>query len=136
MQTPASIMKIKDGRITLRSIGEMNYQRMDVSQKYYVDAFRCPEKNGEKEDSDNRRYGILLSGGLDSRAILAASDSPMTTFTIADFENREVEVAKRISNEKGCKNVFIKRDPNHYANIIDCAVELGDGMYRYDHAHF
>jgi len=138
VMSPATILRLQNGKIGFQEYWEMNYQEdYRKSKDYYVDALADTlKKSVKRRTSDNRRYGILLSGGLDSRTVLAASDSTMTAFTIANFENREVKIAKRISNEKGCRNIFIKRDPNHYANILENAVQLGDGMYRFDHAHF
>ncbi len=138
VMSPASVLRFRNCTIKINQYWEMNYKECKrKSKEYYVDALADALTNAvRRRTSDNFRFGILLSGGLDSRTVLAASDCPMTSFTIADFKNREVETAKKISDAKNCKNIFIKRDQNHYANILDYAVDLGDGMYRYDHAHF
>ena len=86
--------------------------------------------------SDSKRYGLLLSGGLDSRTVLAASEVPLTCFTVGEFKNNEVRVAALLASAKRYPHVFIPRSPDHYAQIVEDAVMLGSGMNVYDHAHF
>ena len=82
------------------------------------------------------RAGILLSGGLDSRAIVACAPSPLGAVTIADFENTEVKVARRLAEARNLPFTFIRRDPEYYADLVDVGTALGDGAARYDNAHF
>ena len=135
---PASVLRYCDGRLTINQYWEMGYPDVQKRSKiYYVEGLVDVLKQAvQRRTMGNHRYGILLSGGLDSRTILAASEVPMTAFTIADYENNEVKLARAIAEEKNSNHIFIKRDYNHYPNIIDEAVELGDGMYSFQHAHF
>lgn len=82
------------------------------------------------------RAGILLSGGLDSRAIVACAPRPLGTVTIADFENTEVKVARQLAGARHLPFTFIRRDPEYYTDLVDVGVALGDGAARYDNAHF
>lgn len=136
--SPASILKFKQGKIIFKKYWEVSYKESkNNSEEYYIEALTDAIKKAvKKRTSDNHRYGILLSGGLDSRAILAASDCKMTAFTLADFENREVKIAKKIAESKGCKHIFLLREPDYYPDIVEIAVELGDGMWSFQHAHF
>jgi len=135
---PAAILKFGNGKITISQYWEMKYREDEQKpEAYYVDALvDALKKAVKRRTNDNHRYGILLSGGLDSRTVLAASECPMTAFTIADFENREVKIAKEVAEAKGCKHFFLKREVNHYLNLVEKAVELGDGMYSFQHGHF
>lgn len=57
-----------------------------------------------QKTSDGKRYGHFLSGGMDSRSVLAAFDSPPVCFTtIAD--NREQRVA---IIGQGAEHVFLQ----------------------------
>jgi asparagine synthase (glutamine-hydrolysing) len=89
-----------------------------------------------RHTSDTRHLGLLLSGGLDSRAIAACTPEPMTAITLADVENREVAAARRIAAVHSLPFVFLRRSEQHYEELIDLGVELGDGAYRFDNAHF
>lgn len=133
---PATILHYQDGNISFTSYWEMRYREEKHPKKYYVDKLaEGLRKSVMRRTQGNYRFGLLLSGGLDSRAVLAASDKKMVCFTVGDFRNREVKIAKKIAEAKGCKHIFLKRSSDHYANLVDKAVEIGDGMYSFVHAH-
>lgn len=136
--SPASILKYRNGKISFEKYWEINYQEYsNKSEEYYIEALADALKEAVKRrTNDNLRYGTLLSGGLDARGILAASDNPITAFTLGDFENREVKIAKKISESKGCKHIYLQRGFDYYPDIVEKAVELGDGMFTFQHAHF
>jgi asparagine synthase (glutamine-hydrolysing) len=134
---PATVLRYREGNISFNSYWERRYKEEKHPEKYYVDKLaEAIKKSVERRTRGNHRFGILLSGGLDSRTVLAASDKKMVCFTVGDFGNREVKLAKRITEAKGCKHVFLKRESDHYANLVDKAVEIGDGMQSFMHAHF
>jgi asparagine synthase (glutamine-hydrolysing) len=89
-----------------------------------------------RQTRDTAGLGLLLSGGMDSRAILALAASPLTAITLADFDNREVRLAREIAGSRSVPFVFVQRNPDFYGDLVDLAVDLGDGAYRFDHAHF
>ena len=133
---PATVLRYWKDNISLNSYWERKYKEEKKPEKYYVDKLaEALKKSVERRTTGNHRFGILLSGGLDSRTVLSASDKKMVCFTFGDFENREVKIAKRIAEAKGCKHVFLKREFDYYANLVDKAVEIGDGMQSFVHAH-
>lgn len=133
---PATLLHYRDGNISFSPYWEMKYKEEKHAEGYYVDELATAiKKSVERSTRGNNRFGLLLSGGLDSRMVLVASEKKMVCFTFGDFENREFKIAKRIAKAKGCKHVFLKRDRDHYVNLVDKAVEIGDGMYGYVHAH-
>lgn len=72
--------------------------------------------------------GILLSGGEDARAVLGAvpTGTRVRAFTYADWENREVRVARRVAERYGAEFVFGKREPGHYLEAMtEVAALLG-----------
>jgi asparagine synthase (glutamine-hydrolysing) len=86
--------------------------------------------------SDSKRYGLLLSGGLDSRAVLAASEKPLICLTTCEYENNEYLVARQLSQKKGYEHLFIKKPDKYYFDIIEEGTYLGGAMNDYCHAHF
>ncbi len=133
---PAHILKYQNGNVSIIPYWEMHYKETNHPKKYYVDKLAAVlKKSVARRIQGNNCFGLLLSGGLDSRMILAASDKKMVTFTFGDFENREVKTARKIAEAKGCKHIFLNRDFDHYFNMVDEAVESGDGMYNFIHAH-
>ena len=135
---PASILRFRDGRIFLSKYWRMRYTNESHSSAYYVEALADALRNAvNRRTCGNDNFGILLSGGLDSRAVLAADSGKISSaFTLNDYQNKEVHIAKKIARVKGCRHIFIQRDIDHYFRLVDEAVDMGDGMYRFDHAHF
>ena len=94
------------------------------------------KRSFNRATSDSKRYGLLLSGGLDSRAVLAASDKTLTCFTTCEYENNEYKVAKELSRTKGYPHYFITKPATYYSDIIDRATYLSGMMSVYINAHF
>ena len=135
---PAGVLTYRDGAVQVTRYWFLSYRE---------EAPRSPRQHAEelagalREAIDRSlrtaaRAGILLSGGLDSRAIVACAPSPLGAVTIADFENTEVRVARRLADTRTLPFTFIRRDPEYYTNLVDVGVALGDGAARYDNAHF
>jgi len=137
MLPPATVLCYRNGNISFIYYWKMKYKKEKHPEEYYVNKLvGAIKKSVKRKTQGNYRLGLLLSGGLDSRTVLASSNKKMVCFTIGDFENREVKIAKKIAFVRGCKHIFLKRDLDHYANIINQAVEIGGDMYRFDHAHY
>ena len=85
---------------------------------------------------DGNGLGILLSGGLDARAIVACARRPLPAMTLGDYNNSEVRLARRIAAARGFPFAFVRRLPSHHVDLLDLAVALGDGAHRYDNAQF
>lgn len=133
---PGTILQYHKGKISLKPYWKIQYVETRYPKAYYAEKLAgLLVKSVENKTCGNHRLGILLSGGLDSRTILAASKRKLVAFTMADFENRETRIARRIANAKGCDHIFLKRPKDYYIDILDQAVELGNGMYRFTHAH-
>ncbi len=135
----ATILYFRDDELVTEQYWNMEYNIGNYPKKYYVESLHDTLiKATERRTMGNNRTGILLSGGLDSRIILATDkkNKIKTAFTLGDFENREVRIAKKVANTAGCRHIFLKRDLDHYFRMVDEAVDIGDGMYIFNHAHF
>ena len=134
---PASILRFQDGAISIEQYWKMRYMVEPRSEEYYVrELVKRLQKAVARKTRGNHRLGILLSGGLDSRTVLASMDKIPIAYTLGDFRNTEVQIAQKIAKIKGCKHVFLKRDPDYYFRLVEKAIDIGDGMYRFSHAHF
>lgn len=87
-------------------------------------------------DQAPRRYGHFLSGGHDSRSVLAAFSSPPACITVAFADNLEVECARRAAKAVGAPHHFIRLPPDHIDRHFDDAVRLCGGMYSFFDALF
>ena len=85
---------------------------------------------------DGRGLALLLSGGLDARAVVGCATQPLAAVTLADFDNTEVGLARAIAGARDFPFTFLRRRPEHHVELLDLAVALGDGAHRYDNAQF
>jgi asparagine synthase (glutamine-hydrolysing) len=97
-----------------------------------TDSFRRAVERGF---SGEHAYGLALSGGLDSRAILSAVNgraSALTTYTLGVDGCADQVIAERLSSLTGTKHTFFELD-NGYLNDflpnLERMVSLTDGMY-------
>jgi asparagine synthase (glutamine-hydrolysing) len=85
-----------------------------------------------RKTSDHKRYGLFLSGGMDSRTILSAFDTPPCCFTAtySKANNREYDITRELTRVKGAKHIHLQIPPDHFSNILYNAVKLSGGMYE------
>lgn len=79
--------------------------------------------------------GILLSGGEDARAVLGAipTGPRVRAFVYADWENREVRVARAAARAYGAPMTFGAREPDHYLRGMEAVAGLlGSGQLFMD----
>lgn len=86
--------------------------------------------------SDGRRYGLLLSGGLDSRALLAAAQAPPVCFTTCRRENNESAVARELAAAAGAPFHFVPRPAGLHDGALDDAAFLTGGQQVYTETQF
>jgi asparagine synthase (glutamine-hydrolysing) len=85
--------------------------------------------------SDIRRHGLMLSGGLDSRALLAAAPFPPECFTTCLTRNEEFQVAAEAARIAGAKHHFLQRLLTIHDDKLDEATGLA-GMQVFNEAQF
>lgn len=85
--------------------------------------------------SDDRRFGLMLSGGLDSRALLAAAPRPPVCFTTCLTRNNEFAVAGELARCAGAEHVFVQRPDDMLNDVVDDSVWLA-GMQIYPEFQF
>jgi len=81
--------------------------------------------------SDGRDYGLMLSGGLDSRTMLACCDVPVHAFTFdcgRGYE-QEVRLARHVAKATGQPWTMVRASPNYDAEFAPVAASLAEGMY-------
>lgn len=84
-----------------------------------------------RRTSDGKRYGLFLSGGMDTRTILASFQklgiSPVC-FTVNQFENREAKIAREVSAIAGSHHIFLPFRQKHYWNTFSDALKITGAM--------
>jgi hypothetical protein len=69
---------------------------------------------------------LLLSGGEDARAVLGAVPDGVRvkSFVYADWENREVRVARAVAHAYGATLTFAQRTPDHYVDGLEAVASM------------
>ncbi len=86
--------------------------------------------------SDQAKTGLMLSGGLDSRAILAAASRPPACYTTCLTKNNEHAVAAEVAGAVGAAHDFVERPVQLYNDVLRDAVFLTGGMQVYNECQF
>lgn len=136
MMRPGTALRVSRGQIDETRWFAMEYRPEERSEDEWAeelsDTFR---ESVAKTVKDARRIGLLLSGGLDSRMIVAATPRPIECFHFNDTKNQEYEKAAEIAALRSYPVTYLQRDPDHYASIFSDAVDIGDSLYAFVHGH-
>jgi asparagine synthase (glutamine-hydrolysing) len=81
-------------------------------------------------------YGLLLSGGGDSRFVGALIDEPVTAFHHADWMSREARVARRVAETAGDEFHLLERSDDHEARSLEHNARLSNFSGWFDQAYF
>ena len=80
------------------------------------------------------RPGLMLSGGLDSRAIATTSDQDLLCMTMHSDEGYEVATARRVAKALGYQHMFVKLRDTYPLELLEGGSLIGDGMHEFYHA--
>ncbi|MCH7661612.1 MAG: asparagine synthase [Euryarchaeota archaeon] len=96
------------------------YRPLDRSYSYFVrefaDRFERAVADRTQEDAE---YGVLVSGGIDSRLIAAALGSPVTGYHMNEWENREARIAREVADVAGHDFEFLRRDQEYQNRALN-----------------
>jgi asparagine synthase (glutamine-hydrolysing) len=87
----------------------------------------------------NREYGLLLSGGADSRLVLAAADSDqrrnLTAYHCTGWMNREARAAEQVALTAGVDFEWIQRGPDYHERALSHNPGLSNFVGTFEQAH-
>lgn len=86
---------------------------------------------------DRKRVGVTLSGGQDSRLIMACvpEDVECLGVTFAEYPNRETRTAQKVAEVYGRRFVFLQRQREFLADNVVRTVKLTGCEFDWLHAH-
>jgi hypothetical protein len=85
---------------------------------------------------DDLTYGVLLSGGSDSRFVQAAIDQPVVSLHNADWMSREARIAEWVTEVSGDEFRLLKRTDDHEARSLETTPHLSNFSGWFDQAYF
>lgn len=123
------IEKLEPGTITTLSLAEGDlttdqywrprYCPRDESFEWFVDEFTRRFRTVVEEwTRDGRDDGVLLSGGSDSRLVLAGLEDA-TAFHMNDWMNREARIAERVALTADAEFELLERGPQYRINALE-----------------
>ncbi len=131
---PASILKWENGNASLEQYWEFEYDEkaQTYPEEYYVEELvKLFKQAVERRLKGDHRFGVLLSGGLDSRAILAALDNPTTALITVGFPeiDNTPKLAKKTAGIKNFNHNLLELKRDFLVDFAKEAVYLTDGMF-------
>ncbi|MEB3329365.1 MAG: asparagine synthase-related protein [Candidatus Sericytochromatia bacterium] len=79
--------------------------------------------------------GLGLSGGLDSRTVLACLGEPPPLFTFGEPGSEDVRLAARVAAAREAALHVLPLSPDYLTRHVDVMLRLGEGMVSLFHAH-
>jgi len=134
----ATTATYRSGAITVRPYWRPSFEKTDASVKDTAHQLaKLLRQSVRRKTSDQPdQVGMFLSGGTDSRTVLAAFEKPPATFTIGVSENNEVKIAQAVANQIQSRHEYIPINSDPYSDNLDAMTMLGGGMHAFDHGIF
>jgi asparagine synthase (glutamine-hydrolysing) len=130
---PGTVMRYERGRLTLQNYWDFPFTEPHSGQSkndYIEELHHVLKRATKRQTSDHCRYGIALSGGIDSRLLagyLGHAVSPLHTFTFGDSDTDEAKIAEKISCLVGGKHRRITYSVEEFAESFEKIIWLTEG---------
>ena len=113
------------------------YEPVDRPLSYFVDRLANTLEDLFAEwTRDDLDYGLLLSGGSDSRLVGAAIDQDVVSYHNADWMSREARTARRVTDVSGDEFRLLERYDDHEARSLETTPALSNFSGWFDQAYF
>ena len=138
---PASILTWSKGKLSIKKYWDFEFKEDGQHPKEYYVTNLVPifRRAVERRMKGNYRIGVSLSGGLDSRSILAAINEehyPIRSITYGIRGGDEAKIAEKVAKKLGTSHKFFELDKNFLADYAELGVCLTDGMSSCWHFHW
>jgi len=136
----ASFLIFKNGEVSISNYWNFNFldRKEGKGQDYYEEALGGLILQAiQRHVRDNVRVTVPLSGGLDSRTILASIRKeyyPINTVTFGTKDMDDVRIAKLVSDALGTNHHFLEIFPEDIINHAEKIVNVTDGMISFLHS--
>ena len=109
-----------DGSVNVERYWRPQYRPQDEPFEHFVEEFTTRfTRIVEEWVRDDLEYGVLLSGGSDSRLNLAALGPGVTAFHMADWMSREARIAEQAALTSDNEFVLLQRDAEYQASALE-----------------
>jgi asparagine synthase (glutamine-hydrolysing) len=139
---PASVLTYAEGQLSVSQYWQFRYQPdRSLSEGELVEqvagAFRTAVA---RRVNDPLRYGVSLSGGLDCRSVLAATDPAkrreMATFSYSPPYCDAIAIAQKVAEKCGTRHRFMELRPEMIVDNAEHLVWLTEGRNHIEGSFF
>jgi asparagine synthase (glutamine-hydrolysing) len=129
---------VATGAVTIEKYASLAdlFQPSGIGEADYFESIKAAfSQSMNRATAGDHRYGLSLSGGLDTRVMLSALDRlqcPLSTFTLGGPGCADEVIADELSRMAGTKHRFVALDHQYLDDLystVDRMVALTDGMY-------
>jgi len=137
---PASLLVFKNNQISISNYWDFNFldRNEGKTQDYYEQRLgNLILQAIQRHVKDGVRITVPLSGGLDSRTILASIGKehyPINTVTFGTKDMDDVKIARRVSETLGTNHDYLEILPEDIINSAKKVVNITDGMISFLHS--
>lgn len=136
----ASILEHGPNGASVRKYWQPDYAKPKLNTHSASDAIinglRGTMRAHMEGEGAGRRYALFMSGGLDSRALLASAAAKLLCVTTCGSRNNEADVAEQAARTAGAEFLFVPRPDRPYDGHVDDAIVSGGGQHVLIEAHF
>jgi len=136
----ASFLVFENNQIRISNYWNFNFldRNEGKTQDYYEEKFgNLILQAVQRHVEDGVRITVPLSGGLDSRTILASIGKehyPINTVTFGTEDMDDVKIARRVSDALGANHHYLELLPEDIINNAKKIVNITDGMISFLHS--
>jgi len=113
-----------------------NHTQQNWPYDKFVDEFYKVFKQVISEQTaEKQRYGLLLSGGSDSRLIANFLDENTVCHHMNENINKQAETAKNICENLNLEFNFLKRNTDYYPSVLDNIAPISNLNNWFEEAH-
>lgn len=126
----ASILQIDSDGMMCRPYWQLRWRRPEFTRAEGAERLAQALRAALRRQADGDDVGLLLSGGLDSRLVLAAAARKPLCWTTASFEgNPELAIAREVARLGGASHRTLIVDPAATLAVQDDTTRAGGGMF-------
>jgi len=125
------------GDLTEQRYWEPRYEPVDKPLSYFVYelAKRFERAVADRMPRDDGDYGLLLSGGSDSRTVLAAAEPSITCYHMGDGWNREARYARAAADAAGAEFERLDRGADYHETLLERASPIQEFVGPFQSGH-
>ena len=135
---PGSITRIDIDQGTIESQRYWRPKHDPIEEPFsnFVDQFtsRLSEIMEERFE-DDKVYGLLVSGGSDSRLLAAAAPEDAVVYHLSDWMSEEARTAERVAMTAGLEFHWLQRGPGYHERVFESAPRIMNFNGRFEQAH-